>query len=300
MNGRNEKTATISVIIVAYNSASCLRECIQSVLAQEKVPVEVIVVDNASGDDTVNVVRGFGDKVKLIANQDNQGFGRGCNQGFAASSGQFLYFLNPDACLIQPDALAQLACAMQSHPRWGLAATRVVSATGEGESPPSPTYPGQTHTRNDFASLPGKIAWVIGASMFIRRTVFDLLGGFDRDFFLYSEETDLCLRMRKIGYEIGLVNNVRVEHIGAVSERGRDPYEMWRRKTEGLHQFWKKHYSVSDVVGLVRRDLRRARFRMILNGILAAVQPQQSLAWQKQRRYRAIRDTSVICLASLR
>ena len=88
MNGRNENTATISVIIVAYNSASCLRECIQSVLAQEKVAVEVIVVDNASVDDTTKVVRDFGGEVSLIVNPDNRGFGRGCNQGFAASSGQ--------------------------------------------------------------------------------------------------------------------------------------------------------------------------------------------------------------------
>ncbi|MFO1515050.1 MAG: glycosyltransferase family 2 protein [Verrucomicrobiota bacterium] len=293
-----ESPDQVSVIVVTYNSASCIRACLESVLAQQGVTVEIAVVDNASQDDTVGVVRDFGTRVNLMANQDNAGFGRGCNQGFAASSGQFIYFLNPDARLVQPDALAALVHAIRSHPHWGMAATRVVSATGKDESPPSPIYPGQTHAKNDFARLPGRIAWVIGASMFIRRDVLAALNGFDPDFFLYSEETDLCLRLRKLGHEIGFLNEVTVRHIGAVSERGCDPYAMWTRKMEGLHLFWRKHFSPGDTAHLVRRDLRRARFRLLLNGILAALQPPHSTAWQKQRRYLAVRNTSLRFLSS--
>lgn len=106
--------------------------------------------------------------------------------------------------------------------------------------------------------------------------------------------------MRKLGYEVGFISDLTVQHIGAVSERARDPCEMWRRKNNGLHLFWKKHYAPKDVARLVRRDLQRARFRMFLNGILAAVQPAHSVAWQKLRRYRATRDASMAFLSSMK
>ena len=262
--------------------------------------VELIVVDNLSKDDTLAIVRTFGPKVKLIANQNNIGFGGGCNQGFAASTGQFIYLLNPDAKLVQRNALSTLCGSMQSRPTWGMAGTRVVAPDGLEESPPFTCYPGQQRTRKNFARLPGSIAWIIGASMFIRRTVFASLNGFDPDFFLYGEETDLCLRARELGYEIGFVGEVTTRHIGSASERGGDPYEMWTRKHDGLHQFWKKHYEIADVRRLVQLNRRRASFRQLLYGVLARFQEPYSSAWEKQRRYRAIQDTSEKFLSSLK
>lgn len=291
------RTTDVSVIIVSFNSASCIRECLESVRQQEGMRFERIVVDNASSDQTVDVVRKFDETVRIVANAENVGFGRGCNQGAALSRGEFVYFLNPDSRLGQGDALATLRRAMQTHAHWGMAATRVLSADGGNESEPATTYPGQSRARNEFDRLPGRIAWVIGASMFLRRGVFQALNGFDPEFFLYSEETDLCLRTRKLGYEIGHVREVTVHHIGGVSEQGRDPYDTWRRRMKGMHLFWEKHYAPEDVARLVQRDLRRAWLRMMLNGLLASFPPTKGRAWQKQRRYRAIRDESAGFLA---
>ena len=299
MNPAPRPSCDVSVIVVTYNSSSCIRACLQSVLNQQNVTVEIIVVDNVSTDDTVNAVRSFGSQVNLIVNQKNVGFGTGCNQGFAVSSGKFIYFLNPDAELVQSDSLAYLCQSMQAHPTWGMAGTRVISPEGIEEWPPATSYPGQSRAKNDFARLPGSIAWIIGASVFVRRTVFAALGGFDPSFFLYSEETDLCLRMRQRGYEIGFVDKVAARHIGSVSERGSDPYETWARKHTGLQQFWQKHYEASDVKRLVQHNLRRAFVRTFLNGVLATFQQPHSPAWQKQRRYRAIKDTSAKFLSSL-
>ncbi len=287
----------VSVIIVSYQSAAHVRDCLASAQAQEGIQSEILVVDNASSDDTAGVVRNLGQGVTLLANRDNLGFGRACNQGFAASRGRFIYFLNPDAQLVQSDALARLGRALEDHPRWGMAGTRILSVEGQIVSPPATSYPGQFHTRNDFARLPGQIAWVLGASMFFRREVFAALGGFDPDFFLHSEETDLCLRLRQQGYEIGLVDDVAVRHIGGASEQRRDPYEVWRQRMDGLHRFWKKHYLPEDAARLVRRDRRRARFRMLWNGGLAWLQPPHSKHWQKHRRYRAIWEASTFFLA---
>jgi GT2 family glycosyltransferase len=149
-------------------------------------------------------------------------------------------------------------------------------------------YPGARHVHRDFSKLPGKIAWIMGASMIIRRELYEKLGGFDPGFFLYSEETDFCLRLRELGCEIGHITEVAVSHVGGASEDPRDPYEVSARKLRGLLRFRQKHYSPADCAFLARRDLRRAWWRMSWNGLLARLQPPHSRSWQKHRQYRAI------------
>lgn len=276
----------VSVIIVTYNSASSIGDCLRSVQAQRDVERETVVVDNASGDQTVSIVRGF-KSVRLIENRENIGFGRGCNQGFTVSKGGYIYLLNPDAELIGTNALTTLCHEICEHKTWGMAGSRVVPATGE-EKRPATTYPDQSHVGKDFSRLPGRIAWVVGASMIVRREVYAELGGFDPEFFLYSEETDFCLRLRQRGYEIGFVENAAVRHIGGASESGRDPYDVWTRRSQGLYLFWQKHYPPADVERLLRRNRIRARYRMLVNGWLAKLQRQGSSTWQKHRRYRAV------------
>jgi GT2 family glycosyltransferase len=118
------------------------------------------------------------------------------------------------------------------------------------------------------------------------------LNGFDPDYFLYSEETDLCLRLRKLGHEVGYVEDIEVRHIGGASEHGRDPYEVWVRRMNGIHLFWRKHYPPPDVERLVRRDRERARLRMMLNRLLSSFSAPGSRNWKKARRYQAIFETS--------
>src|SRR3954462_1287328 len=157
----------VSVIIVSYNSAELIQGCLDSVVGQREVSTETIVIDNASADKTLSVLQAFGAKVRVIANGENAGFGRACNQGFEASKGRYVYFLNPDAQLIASDALASLCRKMDEHPSWGMAGTRVVSADG-GVKKPANEYPDQRHVRKYLSQLPGKIAWVVGASMIVR------------------------------------------------------------------------------------------------------------------------------------
>ena len=280
----------VSVIIVTYRSAAQIVECLNSVFDQQGIAFEVIVVDNASNDGTADLVQRYGREVKLLANAENRGFGRACNQGFAASTGELVYLLNPDAKVVGSDCLLRLKQVMNAHPRWGMAGTRILNE--HGQSFPSYSYPGQSKVQNNFDQLPGQIAWVLGASMVIRREVYSALNGFDPDFFLYSEETDLCLRLRKLGREIGYIENIEVRHIGGASEEGKDPHEVWVRKMRGVHLFWRKHYAPADVERLVRRDQARARLRMHLNHLLSNFSPEGSPRWQKWRRYQAIFETS--------
>ena len=281
----------ISVIIVTYNSAGQIAQCLDSVFRQVGVEFEVVVVDNASADDTLGQLKKFS-QVRVIASAENLGFGRGNNLGFAASRGQYAYLLNPDARLVGPGALLELCRTMDAKPHWGMAGTCVKDADGKLESKPATEYPGQRHVHRDFSKLPGKIAWLIGASLVVRRELYEKLGGFDPAFFLYSEETDFCLRMRQFGHEIGHLSGVVVEHVGGASEDHRDPYEVSARRLRGLILFRQKHYAPEDCVFLARRDFRRARFRMFWNGLAARCQPRHSVAWRKYRQYFAIWEIS--------
>ena len=128
--------------------------------------------------------------------------------------------------------------------------------------------------------------------MFIKRDVFLSVGGFDPEFFLTSEETDLCLRIREKGYEIGFVSDVGVKHIGASSERGRDPYDTWRLRAPGLYRFWVKHYPKKDARNLVRKDWFRSKYRTIVYGLLACYAGNKSSSWQKYRRNKGISDAA--------
>ncbi len=289
----------ISTIIVTYNSAGQIIPCVHSLLDQTGVDFEVLVVDNASQDTTLAELKKFGQKIQAIASPQNLGFGRGNNLGFAASKGRYIYLLNPDARLIGAVALKELCQYMDANPRWGMAGTAVRSADGGEESRPATEYPGQRHVSCDFSQLPGGIAWVVGASMVIRRELYEKLGGFDPEFFLYSEETDFCLRMRKLGFEVGHISKVAVEHVGGASEDRHDPYGSSARKLRGLILFRQKHYAPSDCVWLAKRDLRRARFRMVWNGLLARLHPPRSKAWLKYRQYRAIWEVSLEYLCSI-
>lgn len=288
----------VTVIIVTCNSAECVPAAVRAAQAQSGVTLEIVVVDNASHDGTAAALGLLPGPLQIIENPANVGFGRANNQGFAVSCGRYIYLLNPDAELTGPGDLARLVHAMDGHPQWGMAGSGILSPAGKPESLPALEYPDQRHVRRDFSTLPGRIAWVIGASMIVRRDVYAALGGFDPDFFLYSEETDFCLRLREAGHEIGFVGEVVVRHVGGASERQSDPYDQWRRRMRGLHRFWEKHYAAADVVRLVKRDRLRAGWRAFLNGGLAAVLPAGSRAGQKQRRYRAIRDASDEFLAS--
>lgn len=282
----------VSAIVVTYNSAGCVTQCVRSLQAQQGVSLEIVVVDNASADETTAAVRRSGGGVRVIANQDNIGFGRGCNQGFAGCNGRFVFLLNPDARLEGTDALAQLVRAMDRNKRWGIAGMRLLGEDGEVESMGETHYPSEKRAGCDFSHLPGPLAWVSGACMFIRRETFQEVEGFDPGFFLTSEETDLCLRVRQHGWEVGVVPEVTVRHIGMASENGADPYDTWFRRVPGIMRFWSKHYPATETRRLVQRDWFRASFRREWYGLVSRFSGAGSEAWRKHRKYAGISEAS--------
>lgn len=253
----------ISVITVNYNTADLIRGCIESVLRQSDCNYEMIVVDNASSDNSVSVLNDYKDRITFVSNTHNLGFGKANNQAFKLSRGRYLFLLNPDAVLLSSNDLQNAVRYMDENLAFGLVGTRIIDSQQNHIVTISDHYPRQKQTSVDFSKLPGKWATVLGASMIIRRDVFDAVDGFDEDFFLYAEETDLCLRIRKQGYHIGYANDISVLHIGGASERKSTPEQVIRRKKHAKYLFYRKHYHRDDVMQIAKKDFKQAKWNWL-------------------------------------
>ncbi len=256
-----------SIFIVSYNTAQLTCQCIESLLAQKKVSCEIIVVDNASQDDTVAVLeQRFGDSITLIKSLTNLGFGRANNLASTYAKGQFFYLINPDAKLTSELGLYECLVFMETHPQVGLLGTNIYEPKKQRFVKPAMHYPAQQYLKDQtfLQNLPGKIAWVLGASIVVPKNIYQEVSGFDEDFFLYGEETDLCLRIRQAGYELAYLEDVVAEHVSQATEQNVPPLETWLRKKRGFYLFCQKNYPAAGVHHIARLLLRRAQWRLLL------------------------------------
>jgi len=247
----------ISIIIVSYNTQDLIGNCIQSVLAEEDCRKEIFVVDNGSSDGSVTYLQKVFPMVSLVANNENRGFAAANNQVLHRCRGKFVFFLNPDARL-RRGALGTIVSYMESNPQVGLAGTRLVDPDGTLQWSKSEQYLGEEYTQGELSGLPGSIACVIGASMVVRADVVKNIGGFDEDFFIYGEDLDICLRVRKHGYQIGYIDEAVAIHLGGQSERNTTPIAVWDKKIRAEHLFYKKHYDAETVKRINRKKISKA------------------------------------------
>jgi GT2 family glycosyltransferase len=197
-----------SLIIVAYNARAYLEKCLTSVLETSGENCEVILVDNASSDGSAELAAQKFPHIRIIRNGDNRGFGQGNNIGAQAATGDYLVFLNPDT-IVGPRWLEALITALEAEPRAGLATSKILLMN----DPEQINTCGNTihltglalcrglrHSKDAF-SRRESVAAVSGAAFAIRRELFEQLGGFNEDFFLYMEDTDLSWRARLAGWD---------------------------------------------------------------------------------------------------
>lgn len=256
MNRSSSKAdrSSITFIIVNYNTSDLLRACLYSIKGQITLHDEVIVVDNHSSDDSVRMVREQFVWTSLIANESNAGFAQANNQALSLAKGELIWYLNPDTQLYEGAVSAALAF-VRSNPNVGLAGTALRNPNGTSQESVELRYPGQRYTGKHFDHLPGKIAWVLGASMVARRDALQKIGGFDENFFLYGEDLDLCLELRKAGWPLGFIENCKVLHVGGQSERDSMPESVLRKKFKAELAFYEKHYPAS-AIKVIKRNYR--------------------------------------------
>lgn len=282
----------ISVIIVNYNTADLVKSCIDSVLSQERVTVETIVVDNASQDDSVHILEKYGDRIHLIVSLENLGFGGANNLAFKQSTGHYVFLLNPDAVFQTKHDLYDMFMFMEKNKNYGMAGTKILEHDGASRVFPNSMYPGQKYLQTPLPAMPGEIAWILGASMIFRREVYDVVGGFDKKYFLYGEDIDICFRVRKAGWAIGYNEAVAVLHVGGASERKTQAYDLWCKKQKALELFFTEHYSQADVFRLVKRDFYRATGRFFVLWLRKKTIGLNQSNQQKFFKYQAIRDVA--------
>lgn len=225
----------VSVVLVTYNSA----DVIGAALASLGDAVEVVVVDNASRDDTVEIAREAG--VAVVACDDNKGFGTACNIGAAATTRPFLFFFNPDAT-VRPDTIARLCEAMQRHPEWVAVNPRILN--GDGKQffrQASRLEPELAKRKAPLPQSDREIKMVSGAALLVRRSAFDAIGGFDERIFLYCEDDDLALRLRNDGGRLGYVHDAVVEHIGG----GSSPSSLSMERFKAYHLMRSTRYALA-------------------------------------------------------
>lgn len=208
-----------SIIIVSYNGRRFLGKCLASVLQQNYPNYEVLVVDNASSDGSVEFVEQEFSTVRVIRNETNLGFGGANNVGASRATGEYLAFLNQDT-VVEPDWLAELLTPLEEDPEAALATSKILLMAQPDKIN---TCGNQTHyTGLSFCRGVGQPAdnfdqleivdAVAGAAFLIRKSVFEKIGRFDERFFLYMEDIDLSWRARLAGYTCLYVPNSVIYH----------------------------------------------------------------------------------------
>lgn len=257
----------VSLIIVSFNTKGLLKRCLEDISREvQDMFAEIMVVDNASRDNSADMVAHEFPKVKLIRSPINLGFAAANNLAFKSSEGKYIVLLNSDA-FIHSGGLKKALNRIQSSPQIGMGGARLV---GEDSSwqPSSRRFPSLL---NEFLQLSGlaerypqsklcgrynrtcedqdrisETDWVPGAFAVIPRCVLEKVGFFDEDFFLYYEEVDLCRRMKKAGFKVEYWPDVVVTHVGGASAKIISPTSkanqlvLWALRSQFL--YYRKHH----------------------------------------------------------
>lgn len=236
----------LSFIIVNWNGGDLLRRCVESIVGSPPVlSYEVIVVDNASGDESLSLLRAssaasaLGEAgLRIIENPDNRGFGRANNQAFALTRAPLLFLLNPDT-EVTPGAIDKLIATLKSGERIGVCGPRLLNEDGSLQisvwrNPPTAWEQLITGLRL-YLLLPKRLRgellladyWdhnrlrrvkmLSGAALLIKREVIDEVGGFDERFHMYGEDNEWCLRIARAGWILMFEPEAIIMHHGAKS-----------------------------------------------------------------------------------
>ena len=261
----------VSVIVVSYNTREILRVCLESLYADIDAPaeLEVIVIDNASRDESADMVAACFPHIQLIRSAANLGFAAANNLGFQRAQGRYIVLLNPDTQL--GSGVLQTAIShMDAHPSAGLAGGRLIDRDGRLQ-PSARVFPSLL---NEFLVLSGlavrfpasrffgrfdrtwadpmqasEVDWVPGAFTIIRHEALRAVGPFDERYFLYYEEVDLCRRFKTADWQVWYWPDIEVRHWGGESSKTVENVEfnasgsqltLWRMRSGLL--YYRKHH----------------------------------------------------------
>lgn len=260
-DGRRQYLGDVALVFVTYNSAAVLDPLLDSIAASTIDRIsQVVVVDNASVDASIELTRLRLPTATIISNPNNLGFARAVNRGVKVTSSEFVLLANPDVKW-SDGTISRLTRFLAEHPRAAAVCPRLVFPNG-GEQPSVRRFPTHSnlwlsrqsplrslrhilpkslaHTIPD-PPIPSRVEAVAGTCMLIRRGAFDAVGGLDEEYFLYVEDIDLCKRWHDMGYEVWLEPAIAVIHDwagGSATRRSLRKYHY-----DGFRRYFHIHHA---------------------------------------------------------
>lgn len=277
---------SVDVIVVSYADGEAVARCVESVLGSTYAALRVIVVDNASGDGTAGVLARRFPTCRVVETERNLGFGAGCNVGIEISlrdGTDFALILNQDT-VVEPTVVGVLVEFLREHGDVGVVGPKTLSTTHAADGRPRRLYAGAWRGRLPLiqdipgieqpdAALPDSpfpTDYVWGHGMMLRVAAIAEVGSFDPDFFLYCEDLDLCLRLRRAGYGVWCEPRAVMWHdIPDGARADHSEYWRWLCKVRSIRIFHRKHVggpaaavlSLATVLVEAKRLVVRRRFR---------------------------------------
>lgn len=253
----------LDIVIVSYRCRDLLVTCLESLQTEAAtVPLHVVVVDNASGDGTVELVRERFPEVELVESGGNVGFGRATNAGIRRGTAPYVLALNPDT-RVRPAGLAALLALMESNERIGIAGPRLVRHDGTLDHAARRSFPTPLGALSYFLGVTrirrrgrlaqylapdierGPVDAVNGAFMLMRRSALVEVGLFDEGYWMYMEDLDLGYRMAQAGWVTWYEPDVTVEHVKHGSSGDWRAPKLNYAFHYGMFRFYRKHYAGS-------------------------------------------------------
>lgn len=259
----------LSIIIVNYNVKEFLLNLLDSIRkASKEISTEVIVVDNASDDGSSEILNEKYPDINLIVNNENVGFGKANNQALEIAKGKYILLLNPDT-IVREDTFIKMIEFFQSHPEVGIAGCKVLNPDGTLQLACRRGFPGpwtsftkvmglstlfpksRLFARYNLTYLDENQTYevdaVSGAFLMMTKDVYQKIGGFDKQFFMYGEDLDLCYRAQKSGFKVYYVHSTEIIHYKGESTR-RSSIDETKVFYDAMHLFVRKHFSSSFII----------------------------------------------------
>jgi N-acetylglucosaminyl-diphospho-decaprenol L-rhamnosyltransferase len=257
----------VSIVIVNWNTRELLAECLTSLYDTiTGFTFDVWVVDNASTDGSVEMVRTVFPSVHLILNADNEGFARASNRAMTLCQGCYILLFNSDA-IATPGAIQAMLRLGNAEPGAGIVGAQLLNPDGsfQASHTPFPTLWQEFLTLSGLGRLlrdrwypsrgpeadkgPQVVEYVGGACLFVRRQAKEEVGGLDEGYFMYAEEVDWCYAMQQAGWQVWYQPEARIIHLGGGSSRQRQTQreaDLYRSRV----RFFRKHYGATAAFGL--------------------------------------------------
>ncbi len=303
----------ISIGIVSYNTRDLLRDCLQTLrerAVEGEATIEVIVADNGSSDGSVEMVEREFPEFQAFYTGGNIGYGRANNAAFERATGRYFFVLNSDT-EVEPGALREMVQFMDANPQVGGAGAKLILPDGSTQPsvgtdptlraiffeqtyldkllPHSKLTGGYLLTWWDYKER-REVEQVCGACLFVRREAWHQIGGFDPAFFMYFEDTDFCLRLRRAGWQIWYLPEARIQHRlgGSSGSDYRVRALMVSSYNHSRYYFWTRERGL--LAGRLSKafTLLGAGLRLLAWTIKCLIHPRDREARMQQKLFRRV------------